>query len=378
MEKKKALLVLAGRRAAPDALALFWLQPQLVIAITSEEGWAAEEAFVDLAKALPSCQVEIVRNINAYDLDAARDACIQVCESYPESEWDWTFTIGSSPKVTGIAAYEVAKQKDLPCWHIDTQHEKLVSLVKKIEVDKQRFFHLDLATYMKIQHRRYKESEDGEYRAQAQNWGYIAREMALSPEGSELTPVFRDKKENDEISLPLELISSPLVQTLEKTGLISLKNNGGITICKFTSAKAAKFLGTGDWLEIYVWSEAKQARFADDHQWGYEVYDDLVKNELDLALMYKAQLLIAECKTDKNPFQGKRNYLGKLDAIANLLGGTYVTQLFVTNQYGTGSSYDVFKQQARQRKIVVVTAEELPKIGEILKREAIKPTYPRI
>jgi len=220
MKKKKALLVFAGRRAAPDVLALFCLQPSLVVAITSEEGWLAEEAFVDIANSIPDCRVEIVRNVSAYELEACTNACRKIFKQYPQSQWDWTFTIGSSPKVTGIAAYEFAKQKDIPCWHIDTQHEKLVSLVKNVDVDKQTFFHLDLSTYMKIQHRQYKISDDQTYRTIAQSWGHIARKMALSPDGTQFTQIVRDKKENDEIFFPSELITSSLVQTLEKENLI--------------------------------------------------------------------------------------------------------------------------------------------------------------
>ena len=135
--------------------------------------------------------------------------------------------------------------------------------------------------------------------------------------------------------------------------------NNDTEVRAFSSSEAAQFTGIGDWLEVYVWHEVKQRGFADDYQWGCKVSDGQVENELDLAVLYKAQLLIAECKTDQNPFQGRRNYLGKLDAIANLLGGTYVTQVFITNQYGTEDSYNVFCEQAKQRNIVV-TAEALP------------------
>src|SRR5947209_6100465 len=103
MEKKRALLVVAGGRAAPDVLSLLYLQPQLVIVITSEEGWQAEEAFRGIAKALGSCQVEIIPKINAYNLEIGKEACRQAYgRAYtldPHADWSWTFTIGSSPKI---------------------------------------------------------------------------------------------------------------------------------------------------------------------------------------------------------------------------------------------------------------------------------------
>lgn len=156
MEKKKALLVMAGGRAAPDVLSLLYLRPQLVRVIISKEGWKAKQAFEDIANTLPSCTVDVIPNIDAYDLEAGMRACRDACQPFPDSEWDWTFTIGSSPKITGIAAYEVAKEKEIPCWHIDTRHEHVVSLVKETTVDKQSFFHLNLGKYMKIQNRRWR------------------------------------------------------------------------------------------------------------------------------------------------------------------------------------------------------------------------------
>ena len=136
MEKKKALLVVAGGRVMPDVLGLYAVQPHLVLTVTSEQGWDNEKSFVEIAESLPNNEkLRCVRNVNAYDLDIATHACFDACQPYPDSEWDWTFSISSGPKITGIAAYEVAKQKNIPCLYIDTQHEKVVSLIKDIRSD---------------------------------------------------------------------------------------------------------------------------------------------------------------------------------------------------------------------------------------------------
>ncbi len=99
--------------------------------------------------------------------------------------------------------------------------------------------------------------------------------------------------------------------------------------------------------------------------------------EFDLALIYNAQLLVAECKAEQNPYIARRGHLHKLQAKANVLGGSYVCKLFITNQPAGGDSYSSFCEQARQYK-VVVTAETLPDIAQILKKETTRPTYPRI
>src|SRR5579883_953491 len=160
MTKKKALLVVAGGRAVPDVLVLLWLQPQLVRIIVSEQGWHSQNAFVTIAKALPDCQIDILPKVDAYDLAAGMQTCRDACEPYPADEWEWTFTITSSPKVTGIAAYEVAKERGVPCLHVDSQRERIVSLVRTIQVDAQKFFHLSFDDYMRAQHRLWERSEE--------------------------------------------------------------------------------------------------------------------------------------------------------------------------------------------------------------------------
>lgn len=387
MSKKKALLVVAGGRAAPDVLSLLYLQPERVIALTSEEGWKAKDAFLDIARAIPFCDITIVPDVNAYDIDASKRICREACSLYSDTEWDWTFTIGSSPKITGIAAYEVAKEMKIPCWHIDTRHEKVVSLVKETDVDKQRFFHLTINDYMKIQGRSCKEKKGPtqDYREVAEKWHKVAEEMAFSKDTARLTSIFyrhvRSKEISEVIKDPIqissELASLPLTLSLENEGLLRIsKDNNGTTHYWFTSINAAHFLGTGDWLEIFVWYKAQQAHFADDYKWGYEIRGK-ISNELDLALIYKAQLIIVECKTDLDPFNAKKGYLRDLDSTTELLGRAYVGKIFVTNQPGSGDAYNTFCQHARERNIVVVTNEQLTNMGAILKNEALNPTYER-
>src|SRR5579875_2846573 len=390
MSKKKALLVVAGGRAAPDVLSLLYLQPQLVVAITSEEGWQAEQAFIDIAHTLPSCEIEIIPKINAYDLEIGKAACRRVLSSYPDTEWDWTITIGSSPKITGIAAYEVAKDSNIPCWHIDNRHEKVVSLVEDVSVDRLRFFHLSLDDYMRIQRREgiEKKGPTKGYRKIAEGWVKVAEAMAASEDTTHFTSIFykcykkfKNKEEEgilqEPLPIPPSLETHPLLRVFLEQQLLHIEGaSSDESVYYFTSIESAHFLGTGDWLEIYVWHKATEARFADDCRWGYKIKGQ-VNNESDLALIYKAQLIIAECKTDINPFKAEKGYQRDLDAAAELLGGAYVSKVFITNQPGTGDSYLSFEQQAKERHIVVVTREKLADIGTILRNEAITPTYER-
>jgi len=389
MEKKKALLVVAGGRAVPDVLALFWVKPQVVCIITSEEGWSYEDTFIRIAQSM-GCEIDKGKSriVNAYNFDDCLQACQNAYESYSDTEWDWIFTISSSPKIMGIAAYEAAKKKEVPCWHVDTQGERVVSLIQPIDVDREEFFHLTLGDYMRIHHRRWKLRGSTSYRDAVKKWVDAADKLATSNplEVTELLSILYDKYKDPEKALefdiPSNLAASSILNLLQDGGLLSAKTNetSDTKYC-FASLEAAQFIGTGDWLEFFVWQATINSGVADEQhcQWGCDIKAGQVYNEFDLMLMYKAQLIVAECKAERDPFKGKKDYLGDLNAKADILGGPYVSKIFITNQPAMGDrSYPTFKERAEQYKIVVVTAENLHEIGQILKREAEKPTYPRI
>lgn len=280
-----------------------------------------------------------------------------------------------------IGAYEVAKQKNIPCLYVDTQHEAIVSLVKDIGIRSQDFFHMKVPDYMKI-YRREPEvhtSKQARYRKVVEQWEDIACLAALSDDTPSFTKLMRNKKQKVLVSLsPATLVASPLVRKLEERQAIKIQTQpNGVVTCEFTSKDFARFLGSGDWLEIYVWHEAKEAKIADDCQWGYKI-KSAAESELDVVFTYRAQLIFAECKTDDNPFQETIHYLDTISSKAEMLGGKYVTKIFITNASKTQPGYPNFLEQAKLRKIVVATAEDLPNLKEILKREAITPTFPRI
>lgn len=147
LRRKKALLVLTGGRALPDILTFLYLQPQLVVIIAPQEGWSFEQTFVEIVKTLPDCTLSIIRNVDAFDIEASMQACLEVYLQFPDMEW--TITTSSSTKIMGLAGYEFAKQKGIPCVQVDVLREKVISLVQKIEVDEQRFFHLTIDEYVK-------------------------------------------------------------------------------------------------------------------------------------------------------------------------------------------------------------------------------------
>ncbi|MBA2288142.1 MAG: DUF1887 family protein [Ktedonobacteraceae bacterium] len=98
-------------------------------------------------------------------------------------------------------------------------------------------------------------------------------------------------------------------------------------------------------------------------------------NELDVTMMYKAKLLVAECKTG-NAFDAETLY--KLDSIANQLGGRFVGRMLVTSlpipakDREAEKQYEKLKDRAEVRAIRIVTREELANIQQIIKDIAMK------
>jgi hypothetical protein len=278
----------------------------------------------------------------------------------------------------GIAAYEVAKQMSIPCIHVDTQHEKIISLIKDIGVSAHDFFGMNVKTYMSIYGREPDDLQDGEikYRADAEKWGHIANIMALSSDTYDFVGHIQNKEANKPIGIPSSLVASRLLQDLERHMAIQLTSQpDGTPSCVITTKHFAKFL-QGGWLEIYVWQAAKATEITSDCQWGYRIKSTAAQ-ELDMAFTYKAQLIFAECKTNKNPFEKKIHFLDTISSKADMLGRNYVTKIFVTNGSKTLPGYRNFAEQAKLRRIVVATAEDLPTLKDLLEKQAKNPDYPR-
>ena len=123
----------------------------------------------------------------------------------------------------------------------------------------------------------------------------------------------------------------------------------------------------GDWLEYYVYLKAKKANF-DSVKMSVELKD--YKGEIDLFVIHNANALIGECKTGRY----STNDLARLESKAVKLGGNYCTRLFITTATDVSPE---FCSQAKNRRIVVISGNELPQIGRKLKQEMDRPTYAR-
>ncbi|MCA9950723.1 MAG: DUF1887 family protein [Anaerolineales bacterium] len=128
----------------------------------------------------------------------------------------------------------------------------------------------------------------------------------------------------------------------------------------------------GDWLEYYVYLQAKEAGF-DSVKMAVELKD--FKGEIDLIAVHNANALICECKTGKF----SSTDLARLESKAIKLGGNYCVRLFISTAQKAENDpgFEKLCRQAANRRIVVVTGDDLPQIEKKLKREMEQPTYSR-
>lgn len=113
---------------------------------------------------------------------------------------------------------------------------------------------------------------------------------------------------------------------------------------------------------------------------GVRLRSGAAEREVDFIATFRGMALIASCKAVKRPWD--KAYLDELGAVAKILGGDYVTRLYITDGVrtppppGRSDPFLAFAQQAAQQRAVIVTGDELPRLDEVLQREVERPTYP--
>jgi len=123
----------------------------------------------------------------------------------------------------------------------------------------------------------------------------------------------------------------------------------------------------GDWLEYYVYLQAKKADF-DSVKMSVELQG--YNGEIDIFAVHNANALICECKTGKY----RTDDLARLESKASKLGGNYCVRLFITTALEVTPE---FCNQAKNRRIIVVNGNELPEISRILTKEMNQPAFQR-
>jgi len=396
----KALLILSGGRAMPNMLTVIHEKPDLIVALVSQDEVDRLQQLENAITALfrdedrkPELNTSYI--VNAFNLYDIQEKCWQVVKDHPD--YDWTFNITAATKIMSIGAYEIAKEladqgRSVRCWYLNTSGTHVVSLIG--EPRDSSLFHIEIGQYGAVYNCRISPGILEDERQYCQDhWVPFSRFLVQNPQYMDLLKDLVDHKINPtpskfskgagekKHSIPVTNDMYTLLEEAYKAGLLEYLQKEGDKLVFKLSYTQFNFLN-GPWLEAYVWDEARKLSLFSDCQWNQRIIDENKlddknsKNELDVAMIYKAQLIIAECKTgDKE--STKTETLYKIDSVAGSLGGKFVSRILVSSQ-SIPNGYEDFKSKAHDLRIVLVNRKDLSRIGEILEKQAKRPDYPRI
>lgn len=397
----KALLILFGGRPMPNMLTVIHEKPELIVAIVSQDEIKKlpqlENTISELYKDVDQKpQLDTSYVIDAFSMKDVREKSLLAVKEHPGFEWIMNIT--SATTIMSIGAFEAAKMlaaqhHSIRCWYLDTGHTRVVSLVG--EGRDENIFHVEVDQYAAVYNCRVVSGSLEDRRQYCQDhWLPFSRYLVSQPHRIGLLKEVVDRintpsKKQRSVRFSIPSITEETYMLLEKActfGLLDdLQKTSNAASLKLSYIQA-DFL-KGAWLEVYVWDEANKLSMFSDCQWNQKVIDARKlddkesRNELDVSMIYNAQLVVAECKTGDDSF--KSDTLYKLHSVASQLGGQFVGKMLVTSlQVPTNrealKQYERCSERADEIGIEIVTREKLGIIGQIIKEQAKHPKRARI
>lgn len=196
---------------------------------------------------------------------------------------------------------------------------------------------------------------------------------------------------------PLDSDEKAVLKMAESCGLIQELTTTKTPSLSFKITSQQFLFLNGGWLELYVHNEVSnikengQPLFLDIgrnrlvHNKIGQAYNKQEENELDVSMIYNAQLFIIECKAGSEVKRPETIF--KLDSVANAFGGGFVGKYLVTalskkeiEQPGSNSQTEKsnFEERLEIRKIRLITLDQFKDLKAIFRDEAKDPKYPRI
>ncbi len=372
-----ALMILVGGRPVPNFLTAQFLRPEIIAPIASHEAMRDGEAWSKHQPVLHRLATKVLDPmvVDAFSYEETHSAASSFFCQLPSANWIVNVTCATT--VMSIAAYEVAKEKGLSCWYLDSDSRRVTVL--RGAPPGGEVFRVSVSDYIEWYGRKIRpqalESPDEATRKLARRLASDATQTTLFRQS--LVKAVSGRRVREQEASKIEIEVSPegmgIILAAQEAGLVNevLPLNNGRCQFVLLGAHSLDFLN-GGWLEMYVWIVASETGlFAPDELcFSFKIPASGQENEIDFAAASAGTLLIAECKTDANPF--KSSYLDKLTAIAGLIGGNFVGKMLVTNQTPdlTNSGVQGFFSQAEAKRVVVVTQNEFPNLATIIKKES--------
>ncbi len=377
MDKKKTIMIsLLGGRPLPNVQAVLHLKPDLVYFVASKDSIGNSSNYEKALQAIPNPMrpSNPLRAVNPYSMRETQAACAELAAQHPDD--DIVLTLASEPKMMTLGAYEFARQTHRVrlcnmtriglVWLRDEQLEKMeISLEDyfkvygwQVEWSLARRRLNDLARYSEL-------------------LSAIAGNIATA---CELFAAMRAEAQRANRAGAIHRKCIRRVGKAEHNLLQAIqKNQPELTHVRFTQqsiewdctdwADLNSFVLSGDWLEAYVLHEALRGTMFYECAWN--IRDILWQEQgsrrdarqVDFVGIKEGQLVAASCKSN---FKLERNFFEEIRARADQLGKSMCSPMLITAaERNSGSD---LARWAEETEVVLVTREDLPHIGAILKK----------
>lgn len=378
--KPQLQVLLVGGRQTPNVIGVLTQKPAIVEFLVSKD--AKPALLQNLRETLGGIQdVQLSQHeviLDPFDFHANLQACCALYEQYPDHRI--AFNLTGSTKIMALAAYEAAKSGQADAFYVDTANQRILPVVGTLPKTPIRLtIEQYLGAYGRIPLPTFEfQKLSFEQSAAVRAAGILAQHPM---EATPLLAAIRQAQGSGRRRVPLPHTTIGLAELLAAERTIDVELAQKVMFIR--SNHDWNFF-KGGWLEVYTWNEMQVQTdrhgkpLFQDCALSLEIPSGAAKKEIDAIGIYQAQALLCSCKCETKPFQTE--YLDELSAVAHLIGGWYCSRIFVTNglPHANESKWIEFQEQAKQREIVVITGDDLIRVGEILSQEAIKPTYPRV
>ena len=392
----KIMISLLGGRPIPNMLALLHLKPDCLYVIVSKDSLGAGGNYEKLINALPShLRPSKPCSVKPYNLTETIQQCETIANKHKKDQI--VVVSASEPKTMGFGAYDAVKNLRTQCRNVDMCYLSRKGLVwvfrNTKDDDDADSVRIGLKDYFASYGWNVTSNPGPDERFQklvsllVQNLPtshLLLCTLKSNDRGKGKRTIRYNQYLNDEEFF--------LLRKIEKLQIISnvLRTD---TETKWTvnGDEEAKFLLTGDWLEFYVYRTASRLKTAQDeplfNECGWGVEDTSDKGEIDFAGIFGGQMVVASCKTEKSV---KRTWFEELHSKVVQLGKGMCSALLVSSvskSVRTRKDLDKYERWARERQIVLVMAEDLPQLPDILRKIVTGdkdaepkhiPYYPRI
>ncbi len=382
---KKGLVILVGGRGITNVLAVQNLRPDIIVPIASQESLKPGEAWSQMEGVLRRLCPTGLREpipVNGFSLEEVKTACEEALNGCSDTEW--FFNLTPATKIMSFGAYEVARIHSASAWYLDSDSGRTIVLCGNGPDG--NLYKLSVADYLASYGRAI--TAVGQIPPKPELID-LACKLAQKPDdamkfrdtlrNSGFNQVKRHQARQGRLNSQARYLPD-MCKAAKHAGLLTdWRYVSGAIELSVTGCDLWQFFD-GLWLEIYAYEAAKQAGCFEDVQYSLTTPGEHGENQIDLLATRNGVMLIAECKTEK---EFRPEHLDKLTAIASLIGDDYVGRLFISSRAvvaedtALSASFEEFCEQAQSRRIVVVKGDELEDLANILRKEAMKPTFAR-